>query len=388
MKELQKIREVYHRIDFSRRKAALATVVRVEGSSYRRPGARMLMTDDGHWEGAISGGCLEGDALRKARQVILDGKPMLVTYDTMNDDANSLGVGLGCNGIIDVLIEPIHPADENNPVRRLEKLVSERITGVCATVIRTAGVAEVEVGSRWLWTEDQTTESVPSHFISGALLTDMTAAYISRKSGTQQYLFPSGAIEVFVEVIRPEISLIIFGGGYDAIPVAKLAREQGWHVTVTDDCVAHLAPKRFPTADAVIHADRKAILDKITINDRTAALLMSHNYKYDLAVFETLLSTSVPYIGLLGPRKRFEKMLEELDKQGFSYPSESLQRVHSPVGLDIGAETPDEIALAIISEITAFFNKRTGAFLKDKPGPIHDRETQGTRPATLYVGKN
>jgi xanthine/CO dehydrogenase XdhC/CoxF family maturation factor len=121
MKEINRILAIYDQLDHTQRKVALATVVYVDGPAYRRPGARMLVSDDGRWEGAISGGCLESDALRKARQVMPDGKLMVVPYDTMNDDANSLGVGLGCNGIIDVFIEPIDPAEPTNPVALLRE---------------------------------------------------------------------------------------------------------------------------------------------------------------------------------------------------------------------------------------------------------------------------
>jgi xanthine/CO dehydrogenase XdhC/CoxF family maturation factor len=130
----------------------------------------------------------------------------------------------------------------------------------------------------------------------------------------------------------------------------------------------------------VLYADRHAVLDKITITDRTAAVLMSHNFKYDLAVLADLLTTPVPYIGILGPRKRFEKMLDEFEQVGKHFPEAALQRVHAPVGLDLGAETPDEIALSVVAEVKAFFSRRAGGFLKDKPGPIHERTEAAQAP--------
>ncbi len=365
MKEISRILEIYGQIDFSQRKVALATVVWVEGSSYRRPGARMLITDDGRWEGAISGGCLEGDALRKARQVMLDRTPLLVTYDTMDDDANSFGVVLGCNGIIDVLIEPVNPADPTNPVALLGEFVRKRDVRVMATILKSTG--DLLPGRRFVLAEG-TAGSIP-----GWLLEDMQEVLATGKPATRAFNFDTGTADVFIERVDPGIELVIFGAGYDVIPVARLAKEIGWQVTVTEDCIAHLAPKRFPTATCVLYADRNAVLDKITITDRTAAVLMSHNFKYDLAVLSDLLTTQVPYIGILGPRKRFEKMLTEFEKTGKYFSVASLERVHAPVGLDVGAETPDEIALAIIAEVKAFFSKRQGGFLKEKPGPIHER---------------
>lgn len=363
MKEIARIVEVFEQIDFSKRKAALATVVWVEGSSYRRPGARMLITDDGRWEGAISGGCLEGDALRKARQVMLDGDPIVVTYDTMDDGANSFGVGLGCNGIIDILIEPIDPTDSHNPVELLREFTQKRDVRVLATVLRSDATTGLMPSNRFVLT-DQSASLIPDW-----LQADMQNVFVTGKPLTQTYAVESGSAELFIERIDPGIELVIFGAGYDVIPVAKLARDLGWQVTVTDDCVAHLAPKRFPVATCVLFADRQAVLDKITITDRTAAVLMSHNFNYDRAVLESLLATDVPYIGMLGPRKRFDKMQDEFAKDGLHFSETTLERVHAPIGLDLGAETPDEIALSILAEIKAFFTKRSGAFLREKSGP-------------------
>ncbi|WP_338873908.1 XdhC/CoxI family protein [Spirosoma sp. SC4-14] len=367
MKEIVRIVEVFEQIDFTKRKAALATVVWVEGSSYRRPGARMLITDDGRWEGAISGGCLEGDALRKARQVMLDGAPIVVTYDTMDDGANSFGVGLGCNGIIDILIEPIDPNDDQNPVALLKEFTQKRDVRVLATVINSDEASTLKPGHRFVLTEEAT-NSIPNW-----LAPTMHQVLRSGKPLTQSYAVATGYADMFLERIDPGIELVIFGAGYDVIPVAKLARDLGWQVTVTDDCIAHLSPKRFPVATCVLYADREAVLDQLTITNRTAAVLMSHNFHYDKAVLQALLATDVPYIGMLGPRKRFDKMQAEFKKDGYQFSEMSLNRVHAPIGLDMGAETPDEIALSIMAEIKAFFTNGSGGFLKDKDGPIHER---------------
>ncbi|QHV95404.1 XdhC family protein [Spirosoma endbachense] len=381
MKEIARIVEVFEQIDFSQRKVALATVVWVEGSSYRRPGARMLITDDGRWEGAISGGCLEGDALRKARQVMLDGIPIVVTYDTMDDGANSFGVGLGCNGIIDILIEPIDPADPKNPVALLHEFIQKRDVRVLATILKSDETTGLVPGNRFVLT-DQSASLLPDW-----LQDDMQLTFKTGKPLTQTYFVESGSAEVFIERIDPGIELVIFGAGYDVIPVAKLARDLGWQVTVTDDCIAHLSPRRFPVATCVLYADRQAVLDQITITSRTAAVLMSHNFNYDRAVLQALLATDVPYIGMLGPRKRFDKMQAEFEKDGLNFSEAALARVHAPIGLDLGAETPDEIALSIMAEIKAFFTNGSGGFLKDKSGPIHERltnnQTSASQPVTF-----
>lgn len=379
MKELKRIIEVYENIDFTQRKAAMATVVKLYGSSYRRPGARMLITDDGRWEGAISGGCLEGDALRKARQVMSSSEPMLVTYDTMDDEkADSLAVGLGCNGIIDVLIEPIVPHHNTNPISLFKAFTTQprKDTAALVTVFRAEGETGLQVGNRFLQLKDGSLHGSSDLQVPLFLVKDIEESLQSGVSQTKHYELPAGKAEVFVEALHPGIQLIVFGGGYDAIPVVRLAKEVGWHVTVSDDCVAHLTPLRFPSANALVNASRKDILQHISITPFTAAVLMSHNYKYDLAVLENLLTTQVPYIGILGPRKRFQKMLEQFSAGGRLFDNDTINRVHSPIGLDLGAETPDEIALAVIAEIQAVFSGKTAGFLKQKPGFIHERTQQ------------
>jgi xanthine/CO dehydrogenase XdhC/CoxF family maturation factor len=221
MKEISRILDVYNQIDFSQRRAALATVVWVEGSSYRRPGARMLITDDGRWEGAISGGCLEGDALRKARQVMLNGEPVVVTYDTMDDSANSFGIGLGCNGIIDVLIEPVDPVVERNPITMLQEFVQKRDVRTMATVIKSDSTSSLTPGQRFVLTEAD--DSLIPDWLAG----DMQKVFNTGKPHTQTYTVAVGTADIFIERIDPGIELIILGAGYDVIPVAKLANWAG-----------------------------------------------------------------------------------------------------------------------------------------------------------------
>lgn len=371
MKEIRRIIDVYEKLDFSKRKVALATVVAIEGSSYRRPGARMLIMDDGRWEGAISGGCLEGDALTRARNVMLSNIPELVTYDTMDDDANSLEIGLGCNGIIDVFIEPVNPGDHTNPVAYLKEYVRNREMHALATVLKTGKGSDFKTGKRFILTEKDSV-SIPDW-----LFEDMQQVLDDGNPRIKNYDQPGGIYEVFIERITPDLDLIIFGAGFDVVPVVKIANELGWQVTVTEDCVAHLAPKRFTPSTCLLYAERDAVLEKIIVNERTAAILMSHNYRYDLAVLEALLTTEMPYIGILGPLKRYEKLKAEIKNNKKNHISaESFSRVHAPIGLDIGAETPDEIAVSIISEIKAFFAERSAGFLKNRKIPIHPRNNE------------
>lgn len=363
MKELKTILATFNNVDFSQRKAALATVVNVRGSSYRSPGARMLITDDGKWVGSISGGCLEGDALRKARQVMAAKKAITITYDTREESNQNLGIGLGCNGVIDVLIEPVDNGDET--ISLIQKIVTQNEPVALATRIRGEFAGEKFLLDHHLQPQSEFSDSR----LNPVVLQELTAVFNHKRSETK---IIQGE-EILFELIQPAISLIIFGGGFDARPVSTLAKSLGWDVQVTDECVSHIAPVFFPTADKLSLCQREFIDRDFIVTPYTACILMSHNYEYDRDVLRKLLKTPTPYIGILGPRKRFDKMLQEFEAQHIALSAEDFQRIHSPIGLDIGAETPDEIALSILAEIQSKFANRSGGFLKYRSGPIHER---------------
>jgi xanthine dehydrogenase accessory factor len=370
VKDFKAIVNAYQQVDFTQRKAALVTVVKVRGSSYRSPGARMLITDDGRWVGSISGGCLEGDALRKARTVMSGKTPMTVTYDTSEESNQNLGIGLGCNGVIDVLIEPVASDDLNNPIAQFNSVINTKEPLALATIFDGPGIAE-----KLLITSSNTLSNQFSNpSLTKLVSDDLIKLFDSKQSRAINYTVSGLSYEVFVELVQPSLSLIIFGGGFDARPVSELAKSLGWNVSVTDECVAHIAPIFFPTADKLSLCQREFIDRDFEINPYTACVLMSHNYEYDRDVLKKLLNTQTPYIGILGPRKRFDKMQQEFKKLEIKLSDFDFQRIHSPIGLDIGAEAPDEIALSIISEIQSKFTNRAGGFLKNLDGPIHQRD--------------
>lgn len=373
MKEQKAIVEAFRKTDLSQRKVALATVVQVRGSSYRSPGARMLISDDGKWVGSISGGCLEGDALRKARKVMSEGAPLMVTYDTREDSNQNLGIGLGCNGVIDVLIEPLAENTPHNPLTLFEKIISYKEPVALATVFS----GEACMGEKLLITKALKTEtSFSNPELNLMVLRDLSLIFETGRSEAKKYPLKGDTSEVFIELIQPAISLMIFGGGFDARPVSHLAKSLGWEVTVTDECVAHIAPVFFPTADNLSLCHRESIDRDFNITPFTACVLMSHNYEYDRDVLKKLVSSPTPYIGILGPRKRFDKMMQEFADEGLHLTADDIHRIHSPIGLDIGAEAPDEIALSIVSEIQGKFSNRSGGFLKYRNAPIHQRDSR------------
>lgn len=384
MKDFKTIVSEFRKIDISQRKAALATVVKVRGSSYRSPGARMLITDDGKWVGSISGGCLEGDALRKARQVMLAKKPMTVTYDTREESNQNLGIGLGCNGVIDVLIEPIDVSVENNPINLFEKFINTNAPLALATIFdATSGVGEKII----LHSSGEVMTYFTNPGLSDVVKRELGQLFNSKKSEAKTFKIDEEEMEVFIELVQPTVSLIIFGGGFDARPVSHLAKTLGWDVRVTDECVAHIAPLFFPTADKLSLCHRDFIDRDFEITPFTACVLMSHNYDYDRDVLKKLIHTDTPYIGILGPRKRFDKMQQEFAAQGISLTTDDIHRIHSPIGLDIGAETPDEIAISIIAEIQGKFLNRSGGFLKYRNAPIHYRDSKSDQVfKQVYLG--
>jgi xanthine dehydrogenase accessory factor len=385
MKDFKTIVNEFQKIDFSQRKAALATVVKVRGSSYRSPGARMLITDDGKWVGSISGGCLEGDALRKARQVMSDQNPMTVTYDTREESNQNLGIGLGCNGVIDVLIEPIDVKNADNPISVFENFISTKEPLALATIFN----ASTDIGKKiMLHANGDIVDQFNNHELSNVIKQDLIQLFDTKKSEAKTYTINGEEAEAFIELIQPSVSLIIFGGGFDARPVSHLAKTLGWDVRVTDECVAHIAPLFFPTADKLSLCHRDFIDRDFEITPFTACVLMSHNYEYDRDVLKKLIKTETPYIGILGPRKRFDKMQEEFALQGISLTPEDIHRIHSPIGLDIGAETPDEIAISIIAEVQGKFANRSGGFLKYRKAPIHYRDSKSDQVfKQVYLGK-
>lgn len=385
MKEAQDIVAAYDAAQCEGRQTALATVVHVQGSSYRRPGARMLVTDDGKLTGAISGGCLEGDALRKARLVMARQQALLVTYDTTDEDDAKLGVGLGCNGIIQILIEPVDPANPHNPIQLLKTFLRHRQTAVLVTLFSLAHKKGEQPGTCFLMEQDQ--------FIKGSTLPDKTfqealeaQAQEALHTGTSSFVayeLGSRHLTSFVEVLKPAVSLVVVGAGNDAIPLVQLAAVLGWEITVADGRANYATAGRFPLAKRVLVTKPEQLLAHISPDTLTAFVLMTHNYNYDIAVLRQILPLQPSYIGSLGPKKKLGRMLEELQEQGVPVTEAQRQVLYGPTGLDIGSETSEEIALSIVAEIKAVLARRSGAPLRDMADVIHARQDAVIRKASF-----
>lgn len=383
MSELRRLLAAYDACRAAGRACALATVVHVEGSAYRSPGARLLATADGELTGAISGGCLEGDARRRARQAILRGQSTLVTYDSTDpDDDLNQGAQLGCRGIIQILLEPLDFADPANPVELLRVADRQTQPAVLATVFHVSGATRVRLEGRLLLTSTgaahgQLPPGAPA--LAEGVLSAARQVLEQGASTSRDYPTEQGSLRVFLEWLRPPVRLTVYGAGNDVQPLVRLAAALGWRVRVVDGRPALATAARFPEAEAV------AVLPLARVPREPApeglVLLMTHNYPYELAVLRHLLPAGPPYIGLLGPRKKADQMLADLRTEGYDTTGLLATRLHSPVGLHIGAETPEEIAVSIVAEIQAVLTQTPGGFLRAAPGPIHARRGGATLPA-------
>ncbi|MEO6232986.1 MAG: XdhC family protein [Ferruginibacter sp.] len=374
MKEIKAIIQAYNQVDISTTRAALATVVRVEGSSYRRTGARMLITDDGTWVGGISGGCLEGDALKRARLAMAKSVSTLVTYDTTEDDAYQIGVGLGCNGVIDVLFTPLNFSDKNNPVELLKScLLLNRQTHVLITITRLEGEwKSIKTGDVIIYEGAEDLQIFENDWFEDQFNQTIEQQIKTSKSAPHTHLFEDGReIEVFIEILLPEIKMVLMGNQYDIYPLCRLIKEIGWTASIVSN-LQKINTQTAAIADEIIDPEK---FDELLVDEYTVIILMSHDYKTDKKNLPKALTTSAPYIGMLGPRIRAEKIWAELEEEeGYKISPQNLQRIHAPIGLDIGAISPEEIALSLIAEVRASLSNRDGGFLRLRTKSIHERE--------------
>lgn len=335
----------------------LASVVHVSGSTYRRIGARLLVLPDDASIGLISGGCLEGDLLARAGAVRERGHPLLVHYDATAEDDIVWGLGLGCAGVVDVLLEPI-ARDRPGPLAWLAAWRRERATGVLATAL-----APPHLGRRFALHPDGTIDGGPSDALRTALLEARNTG-VSRRLAT-----PEG--DVTVEVARPPRRLVVFGAGPDAAPVSRMAVGLGWDVELVDHRPAHARPERFPGARVHCVPTEDAVA-RVGVDRDTFVLVMTHHYLVDRALLSDLLPSPVPYIGLLGPRQRADDLLADLEARGVGISADRRDRLHAPAGLDLGGDGPEAIALSLLAEVMAVAEGRPGGWLRDRKGPIHE----------------
>ena len=367
MKEIKSILNLFYSFKDENNKAAIAQVVRVEESSYRREGARMLIFENGTFVGGISGGCLEGDTLKRSKIAILKEEASLITYDTSNDDENQIGVGLGCNGVIDVLIQPIDK--KNHAIELLQRIIHSRKSHILVTLTGQHHPS-FALGSTFYYDIDsRELENCTDTNLKNVLLGEIQTVLEKRKSKIAHFELDQEPLSAFIEFIPAPFHLTIYGDNYDVYPLLDFAKVLDWEVSLVGN-IQKMNKEKLIGIQKTFQKEHKPRPD---FDDRTAAILMAHDFETDIKNLKILLQTPVRYIGLLGPRKRYDKILSRLEEEGVTLAASDIERIHAPAGLEIGANTPEEIAASICSEIMSAFSNKEGGKLRTKKGPIHER---------------
>lgn len=338
MSEIGEILEAAAGLRGQGQRVALATVVSVQGSSYRRPGARLLVPEHGPPVGLISGGCLEEEAARLAREALELDAPVLVTIDHSTEGDELWGMGLGCRGVIQLLAEP--PGMAN---RTLDALIAAR------------------------------SEGRPTYLLTGLdgerreLTATEADALGERAALAVAHGRPTLLGDAVLDPILPPLHLVVCGAGPDAGPLVAAGLRQGWRVDVADPRRSFLRPERFPGA-RLLDAEPASAGEASGAGEWTAVVVMSHDYLRDAAFVGGFLGRGVTYLGILGPRDRTERLIAELPEP----PAKAdLTVLHAPAGLDIGADGSEQVATSIVAEILAVLHGRGGAPLRQRSGSIH-----------------
>ena len=347
MRDLREIAAVRERMRVGGSPAVLATVVTVTGSAYRGPGARLLVLGDGTAAGCVSGGCLERDVRARADALREAGRAELVSYDLSEDDA-PWGLGMRCGGKLALLLEPLLQGFPEHLAFLLDAAEARR-TVVLATLFRASGALAPPLGARlMLGADGVATGSLAGTPLAGAVLADARAALAAGETQARSYTLAGIEAGVLLEVVPPPIALLVCGDEREAAPLLAVAEQLGWNARVLG------------RNDAIPALD-----------GRSAAVVMTHSDARDMELLPPLLASPARYVGLLGSRARTAQLLGDLRKSGALAPDASLERLHTPAGLDIGAETPGEVALAIAAEIQAVFGGKGGGPLRERKGHIH-----------------
>lgn len=365
MKHWSETRDVLGRLAALRRtgaRAAMCTVVRVDGSAYRREGAKLLVAEDGSTTGNVSGGCLEQDVREVALEVIQSGRAEVRSWCSSSDEIAAWEMGLGCDGRIDVLIEPA----VEDPARGLARLEDGRPFAACVTLPRGPLGESPRPGSRLLVTAD----SLEGDLGSTALTAQVAALAESLLGSGDSGIHAVGEESVFIELLVPPPRLVLLGAGDDARPVAHFGAEVGFRVLVVDKRPAYLTSDRFPLAAGLIDGREPDAERRLRLDEDSYAVVMGHSFFDDQEWVRRLIASAVPYIGVLGPRRRSERILANLAAAGQVQESDRV-RLYAPVGLDIATDGAEQVAMSILAEIFAVRSRREAPFLRDRSIPIH-----------------
>jgi xanthine dehydrogenase accessory factor len=351
------VREVLKKVEAWRdagQAVALATVVKTEGSAPRRAGARLALSDDGEMAGSVSGGCVENDVIYHAQQALETGEPTLLRYDISGDMV--WDVGLACGGALEVWVERLEAED---PLQvALERALNAGRTVAQALCLEGAGTPGAK---RLVWPTGKTMGSLGDGALDQQATAD--AQDMLAQPGAALYEYKDPAARVFIEVFPPPPHLVIFGGVHAAIPLTTFAKTLGYLVTVIDPRRQFANRERFPHADQVIAAWPQKAVEQLEMGPMTFCAILTHDPKIDEPALKGVLGRGAGYVGAIGSRKTHAERFERMAKHGVS--ADQLGEVYAPIGLDLGAKTPEEIALAVMAEIVAVRRGAPGGFLRD-----------------------
>jgi xanthine/CO dehydrogenase XdhC/CoxF family maturation factor/CTP:molybdopterin cytidylyltransferase MocA len=333
----------------------LATIIETRGSTYRKAGARMLISRSGSYCGLLGGGCFESDLLAHAGKVFESRQPVELYYDMRGPEDLVWGLGLGCNGAVRLWLEYLSAENNFAPLSLCELALSTRSPGVLVTLCKTGAAAEPR---HYLYSDANT---LPVELMPPEEYIDM-ATQVMDHGDAQLCDIVAGeqSVKTFFSRVMPPVHLLILGGGPDAVPVIRLAGLLGWETTVVDFREAYSKPEKFPGASRVVRATPDQLPEQVSLDSVQAAVLMTHKYEQDLRYLQFLIDTPIPYLGLLGPSARRDELLRAA---GCGLAVKLQGRLYGPVGLDIGGELPEEIALSLIAEIQGVLNRRNAGHL-------------------------
>ncbi len=337
-------------------RAALATVVRVNGSAYRHEGAKLVVSEHAASVGNVSGGCLEADVREVANRVLTTGVAELRTYCGGAEEIAAWDLGVGCDGEVEILIEPVSSARvyerkalaAATPYVAITRLRESRECGEAPRLVVSEDGA---FGSLGIDTLDATARAQATTWIAGG----------------ESRIETVGEHRVLIDVLRPPPRLIVISAGDDARMLAKLSAEVGFRVVVVDRRPGLLLPERFPANVTLVESDATRLTERLVLDAESFCVLMTHDFADDTNYLRALLRTPATYIGMLGPRQRTERILTRLSAEG---PLDR-ERIYGPVGLDIGTDGAEQVALAVLAEILAVRSGRQPQSLRERRAPIH-----------------
>jgi xanthine dehydrogenase accessory factor len=339
---------------------ALGTLVRVRGSAPRLPGARLCVTRSGRMAGSVSGGCVENDVYERAMQVLDSGQPVVASYGIA--DEMGFAVGLSCGGTIDVLIEPFVEEEVWHSVR--EAVERQRPAAVAIALAPPA-----LIGRKLALLDDARTVGAIEASLDDQIIAAARGQLCQGATEILNLAWRGEEASVFIEVIPPPLRLFIVGATQIAIALCRMAKGLGFWVSIVDARGTYATRERFPEADEIRLAEPGEVLGRAELDASSHVVILTHDPKFDIPALARSLGADTGYIGVMGSRGTHGRRVTLLEQEGFA--EADLRRIHAPIGLDIGARSPEEIALAILAEMVTVRHQRDGRALREKNTSIH-----------------